>query len=67
MNPLTTHTAQTALAQQTFTGTLSGLITAVFLVMFAGWVFWAYRPAHRQLMEDLGKLPLQDDTDGGAA
>jgi cytochrome c oxidase cbb3-type subunit 4 len=66
MNPLTTQTAQTAL-EQSFTGTLSGIITAVFLVMFAGWVFWAYRPAHRQLMEDLGKLPLQDDTDGGAA
>jgi cbb3-type cytochrome oxidase subunit 3 len=45
-------------------GWLLGAMTVVFLAIFLAWVFYAYRPKHRQLMEELGRMPF---TDGGDA
>ena len=40
---------------------LSGIITAVLLVLFiAGWV-WAWRPARKAEFDAAALLPLQDD------
>ncbi len=45
-------------------GWLLGIMTVVFLAIFLGWVWYAYRPKHRDLMEELGRMPF---TDGGDA
>jgi len=45
-------------------GWLLGMMTVVFLVIFLAWVWYAYRPKHRALMEELGRMPF---TDGGDA
>jgi cbb3-type cytochrome oxidase subunit 3 len=45
-------------------GWLLGMMTVVFLAIFLAWVWYAYRPKHRALMEELGRMPF---TDGGDA
>jgi cbb3-type cytochrome oxidase subunit 3 len=32
----------------------------VFLAVFLAWVWYAYRPGHRKLMEELGRMPFSD-------
>jgi cbb3-type cytochrome oxidase subunit 3 len=48
-------------AQMAQLGWLSGVSTAVFLLMMIGWTWWAYRPSHRAMLEEAGRIPL----DGG--
>lgn len=36
-----------------------GLI--LFIVLFAGIVFWAYRPKNKNKFEAYGSIPLRDD------
>ena len=43
-------------------GTLSGIVTAVFIAVFIGIVWWAYSKGNRQRFEDAGKLPFDEDT-----
>lgn len=42
-------------------GTISGIVTALFLFVFLGIVWWAYSRGNRQRFEDAGRLPFDDD------
>lgn len=42
---------------------LMGVMTAVFLVFFLAWTWWAYSPARKQHMDEAARLPFND---GGA-
>lgn len=44
-------------------GTLSGLITAAFIVVFIGIVWWAYSKGNKQRFEEDAQLPFEDDDD----
>lgn len=44
-------------------GWLMGLMTVVFLAVFLAWVWYAYRPRHRSLMEEIGRMPFSDGGD----
>ena len=44
-------------------GTISGIITAAFIVVFIGIVWWAYSKGNKQRFEEDAKLPFQDDDD----
>lgn len=59
MNPLLKEAAESV-----GLGWLLGLMTVVFFGIFLAWAFYAYRPKHRALMEELGRMPF---TDGGDA
>lgn len=42
---------------------LSGIITAILLVLFvAGWA-WAWSPRRKAAFDDAAKLPLADDAE----
>lgn len=44
-------------------GTLSGIVTVLFIMVFIGIVWWAYSKGNRQRFEEAGKLPfVEDDT-----
>jgi cytochrome c oxidase cbb3-type subunit 4 len=45
-------------------GWLLGVMTVVFFIIFLGWVWYAWSPGNRQLMEDAARMPF---TDGGGA
>jgi cbb3-type cytochrome oxidase subunit 3 len=38
-----------------------GLI--LFMALFIGVVFWAFRPKNKQKLENYGSIPLRDDDD----
>jgi len=42
-------------------GTISGIVTVVFLAVFIGIIWWAYSKGNKQRFEDDGKLPFADD------
>lgn len=42
-------------------GTLSGIVTVVFIVVFIGIVWWAYSKDNRQRFEEAGHLPFDED------
>ncbi|HMM73953.1 MAG TPA: CcoQ/FixQ family Cbb3-type cytochrome c oxidase assembly chaperone [Rhodocyclaceae bacterium] len=42
-------------------GTLSGIVTIVFIVVFVGIVWWAYSHANKERFEDAGRLPFAED------
>ena len=42
-------------------GTLSGIVTVVFIAVFIGIVWWAYSKRNRQDFEDAGRLPFEED------
>lgn len=47
-------------------GTVSGIVTIVFIVVFIGIVWWAYSRGNKARFEDAGKLPFdEDDTQQG--
>lgn len=41
-------------------GWLLGVMTAFFLVSFLGWVWWAYTPRHKEMMEEAAMLPFAE-------
>ena len=41
-------------------GWLLGVMTAVFLVFFIGWVVWAYSPSRRAELDAHAELPFTD-------
>jgi cytochrome c oxidase cbb3-type subunit 4 len=45
-------------------GTVSGIVTVVFVAVFIGIVWWAYSGGNRQRFEDAGRLPFDDDSQG---
>lgn len=42
-------------------GTLSGIVTIIFIVVFIGIVWWAFSKRNRQHFEDAGRLPFEED------
>ncbi len=42
-------------------GTISGIVTAVFVLVFIGIVWWAYSRDNKQAFEDAGRLPFEED------
>lgn len=42
-------------------GTVSGIITAVLIVVFIGIVFWAYSRKRHRDFEEAARLPLDDE------
>ena len=59
MNPIY-HAA----SESTTMGWLLADMTVVFFIFVAGWAFYAYRPANRELMDMAARMPLDD---GGEA
>jgi cbb3-type cytochrome oxidase subunit 3 len=41
-------------------GWILGVTTALFMVLFAGWVVWLWSPAQVGAMEDASRLPLEE-------
>jgi cytochrome c oxidase cbb3-type subunit IV len=41
---------------------ISGIVTALLLVVFIGAWIWAWRPARRPDFEAAAQLPLEDDS-----
>ena len=56
MNPLINEAAGSIQG-----GWILGVMTAVFLLTFLYWVWYAYAPAHKERMERAGWIPLEDD------
>lgn len=54
-----------AAAESNELGGLMGVMTVLFLSAFLYWVWWAWRPDRRVEMERWGRLPLEDDGQGG--
>ncbi len=55
-------------AENTDLGWLLGLTTIFFMASFAWWIWYAYRPANRDVMAAHGRMPLDDDAlEGGEA
>jgi cytochrome c oxidase cbb3-type subunit 4 len=47
-------------------GTVSGIVTVVLILVFIGIVWWAYSKGNKQRFEDASKLPFsEDDTQHG--
>ena len=46
-------------------GTLSGIVTVVFIIVFIGIVWWAYSKRNRQDFEDASRLPFEEDEPQG--
>ena len=42
-------------------GLISGIVTAIFIVVFIGIVWWAYSGGNKQAFEDAGRLPFEED------
>lgn len=47
-------------AESVTLGWLLGTMTVFFLVAFLGWVWWAYTPRHKSMMEEAALLPFMD-------
>ncbi|OYY81470.1 MAG: cbb3-type cytochrome C oxidase subunit 3 [Hydrogenophilales bacterium 16-62-9] len=46
-------------------GTLSGIVTVVFVIVFIGIVWWAFSRGNKQRFEEDGKLPFDEDDSQG--
>lgn len=42
-------------------GTLSGIVTIVFIAVFIGIVWWAFSKRNRKDFEDASRLPFEED------
>jgi len=47
-------------AESVSLGWLMGAMTVFFLVSFLGWVWWAYTPRHKALMDKMAMLPFTE-------
>lgn len=45
-------------------GLISGIVTAVFIVVFIGIVWWAFSKRNKQRFEEDGNIPFEDGNDG---
>ncbi len=41
-------------------GWLLGVMTVFFFASFLAWVWWAYTPGHRAMMDEAARLPFMD-------
>jgi len=57
MNPLI---KETAAAMSPEAGALMGAMTLAFIGIFLAWSWYAYAPSRRTLMDDYGRIPLDD-------
>jgi cytochrome c oxidase cbb3-type subunit 4 len=48
-------------------GTLSGVVTAVLIVLFIAAAAWAYSAKRRVSFDAAARLPLEEDADNGGA
>ena len=55
MNPLLQEAAESVEM-----GWLLAVMTVVFFACFLGWVWYAYAPQHRALMDEMAQMPLED-------
>lgn len=46
-------------------GTVSGIFTAILIILFLGIVFWAYSRKRRRDFEEAARLPLEDENRDG--
>ena len=44
-------------------GTISGIVTVVFIIVFIGIVWWAFSTRNKQRFEEDARLPFADDDD----
>lgn len=44
-------------------GVVMGVVTVLFMVLFAAWTWWAYAPGRREAMEQYGAMPLEDGSE----
>ncbi len=44
-------------------GWLLGAMTVVFFVSFVGWIWYAYHPRNRAMMEEISMMPFEDGGD----
>ena len=42
-------------------GTLSGIVTAILIVVFIGMVLWAYSSRRRERFDAAARVPLEED------
>jgi cbb3-type cytochrome oxidase subunit 3 len=56
MNPLKMEAAQ--YVQHTW---IMGMMTALFLAFFVGWIWWAFSRRNREQLEAAAMLPLSED------
>lgn len=47
-------------------GTLSGIFTALLILLFAGLIAWAWSSARRESFDASARLPLEEDHDATA-
>ena len=47
-------------AENVHLGWLMGIMTVFFLVSFLGWVWWAYAPRRKAMMEEVARMPFSD-------
>lgn len=59
MNPLLTDAAGSVSLVW-----IMAVMTVVFFAIFLGWIWYAWAPANRKLMDEAARMPL---TDGGDA
>lgn len=50
-------------AQHVSHGWVLGVTTVLFVAVFAFWAWYALRPAHKQMLDDAARLPLNDGGD----
>jgi cytochrome c oxidase cbb3-type subunit 4 len=59
MNPLLRQAVEAVQS-----GWLGGVMTVVFFVFFLGWIWWAYSPRNKDLMDEAARLPFMDGGEG---
>jgi len=47
-------------AESVSLGWLLGVMTVFFLASFLGWVWWAYSPSRRAMLDEAALLPFTD-------
>lgn len=47
-------------AESVSLGWLMGGMTVFFFVSFLGWIWWAYTPRHKKMLERAAMLPFMD-------
>ena len=47
-------------AESVSLGWLMGIMTVFFLVAFLAWVWWAYTPKHKAMLDEAALLPFSE-------
>jgi cbb3-type cytochrome oxidase subunit 3 len=45
-------------------GWILGVMTVAFIAIFLWWAWWAYTPRHKDMMDEVAKMPLGDGGEG---